>query len=139
MLEEVEDIGEITAQLVYMYFQSFSNLDIIHNLLKAGISFNPVKKESNLGQIFKDQTWVVTGSFDFASRKQWEEILTERGAKISGSVTKNTDCLLAGDGTENGSKMKAAASLGVRIVRERELGKIIKESMDGDYTTVKLF
>ena len=139
MLEEVEDIGEITAQLVYMYFQSFSNLDIIHNLLKAGISFNPVKKESNLGQIFKDQTWVVTGSFDFASRKEWEEILTERGAKISGSVTKNTDCLLAGDGTENGSKMKAATSLGVRVVRERELGKIIKESMDGDYTTVKLF
>ena len=139
MLEEVDDIGEITAQLVYMYFQSFSNLDIIHNLLKAGISFNPVKKESNLGQIFKDQTWVVTGSFDFASRKEWEEILTERGAKISGSVTKNTDCLLAGDGTENGSKMKAATSLGVRIVRERELGKIIKESMDEDYATVKLF
>lgn len=139
MLEEVEDIGEITAQLVYMYFQSFSNLDIIHNLLKAGISFNPVKKESNLGQIFKDQTWVVTGSFDFASRKEWEEILTERGAKISGSVTKNTDCLLAGDGTENGSKMKAATSLGVRVVRERELGKIIKESMDEDYATVKLF
>lgn len=139
MLEEVEDIGEITAQLVYTYFQSFSNLDIIHNLLKAGISFNPVKKESNLGQIFKDQTWVVTGSFDFASRKEWEEILTERGAKISGSVTKNTDCLLAGDGTENGSKMKAATTLGVRIVRERELGKIIKESMDGNYTAVKLF
>ena len=129
-LEEVEDIGSITAELIYVYFQNNENLEIIYDILNRSGVYFVVPEVSDLPQLFKDQTWVVTGSFDFVSRKEWEEILIERGAKISGSVTKNTDCLLAGDGTENGSKMKAAKELGVRIVLERELGKIIKEELD---------
>lgn len=130
-LEEIDDIGSITAELIYLYFQAHANLDLIYKMVEQGLTFvEPFVAESQVEQIFKDQTWVVTGSFDFASRKEWEEILTERGAKISGSVTRNTDCLLAGDGTENGSKMKAAKELGVKIVLERELGKIIKKDLE---------
>jgi DNA ligase (NAD+) len=74
-----------------------------------------------------------------APRQQWENILTERGANITGSVSKNTDTVLAGSGTENGSKLSKAKELGISIVSERELAEMIEEARTHSFETIRFF
>ena len=64
-------------------------------------------------------------------------ILIERGANITSSVSKNTDTVLAGSGTENGSKLSKAKELGIRVVNERELAKMIEEARTHSFETIK--
>lgn len=132
-LKEVVDIGDITASSIFVYFSYSDNREQLNQLLEWCTWSKPQKKT----QWFKDQTWVVTGSFDLSSRQQWENILTERGVNITGSVSKNTDAVLAGSGTENGSKLSKAKELGIRIVNERELAEIIEEARTHSFETIK--
>lgn len=138
MLEEIEDIGSITAELIYIYFQTTDNLSIVHRLLDQGIQFNKIEENEKV-QYFKDQTWVVTGSFDFATRSEWEAILKERGATITGSVSSKTDCILVENSLHESSKMTKARELNVRIVQERELAEMIKEANELGWSKITFF
>ncbi len=138
-LEEVEDIGEITAELIYIYFQSYTNLEILYDILnRSGVYFME-PEENNLTKWFDGQNWALTGSFDFASRKEWETILEERGAKIASSVSKSTTHLLCADGNETGSKMTNAKKLGTTIVFERQLAEAIREAREMDNAEISFF
>lgn len=134
-LKEVVDIGDITASSIFVYFAYSDNREQLNQLLEWCTWSKPQRKTL----WFKDQTWVVTGSFDLSSRQQWENILTERGANITGSVSKNTDYILAGSGTENGSKLSKAKELNIRIVSERELADMIEEARTHSFETIKFF
>lgn len=137
-LEEIDDIGRVTAELIYIYFQTMDNLYIIAELLEVhNIEFNQTVKNDSI-QYFKDQVWVVTGSFNLKTRKQWEELLVNHGAKISGSVSSNTSYLLYANDSEPSKKMEGAMKHGVTVIREDELNELYNKAIaDSKITTIE--
>lgn len=117
----IDDVGPIVAQHILHFFQQDHNRLVISGLLAAGITFEDtsqgIKDESK--QIFTGQTWVITGSLSTGSRSEIKQRLESFGAKVTGSVSKNTDVLLAGD--KAGSKLTKAQQLGVAVMTEDEL------------------
>lgn len=138
-LESIEDIGPLTAELIYLYFQDHNNLDMIHRMVQLGLEFTgePDTVNTRVSNLFRDNIWAITGSFEFADRKTWEKILEERGAKVVSNVTKNTTHLLAGTGTENGSKIKSAKANGIEVITESELIEDITHSIEASRGTAE--
>ena len=132
---DVPDVGHITASVLKIYFSDLFNIEQI-GLITDQLTWIDYQ---DTAQIFSGQTWVVTGGFDLQARRKWEWILSQRGANITGSVSKNTDCILAGSGTENGSKLSKAKELNIRIVSERELADMIEEARTHRFETIKFF
>ncbi|MCF0237630.1 MAG: NAD-dependent DNA ligase LigA [Sphaerochaetaceae bacterium] len=121
-LSAIRNIGPVTASLIVEGFNDPNIRTIIEDLQKAGLSMKEGEKTSdNLAfeQIFKGQSWCVTGTFDnFNPRgKAMEEVVKRGGIEVS-SVSSKTTCLLAGKNA--GSKLKKAQDLGVKIVTEDE-------------------
>ena len=118
-LIEVQDIGPIVARHIVNFFQQEHNLEVIEQLLSAGIKLQVVKslvKDKYSMSEFFGKTLVITGSLPTMSRDEAKEKLLAVGAKVSASVSAKTDYLLAGD--KAGSKLTKAEKLGVRIIDE---------------------
>ena len=118
-LIEVQDIGPIVARHIVNFFQQEHNLEVIEQLLSAGIKVKIVKglvKDKHSMSEFFGKTLVITGSLPTMSRDEAKEKLLAVGAKVSASVSAKTDYLLAGD--KAGSKLTKAEKLGVRIIDE---------------------
>lgn len=126
-LVEVEDIGEITAEAIVQFFSDEHIVDGLDRLLEKGINFVDEKKEKS--SKLKDLTMVVTGTIEGYNRKEIEEQLKLNGAKVTGSVSKNTDILLAGE--KAGSKLEKAETFGVKIYQGRELYEFLQENLRG--------
>ncbi len=121
-LIEVSDIGPIVAKHIVNFFQQQHNLDVIEQLLSAGIKIQPVKQKSfdeQSSSVFVGKTIVITGTLPSLSRGEAKEMLLEAGAKVTGSVSAKTDFLLAGD--KAGSKLSKAEKLGVKVINEVEM------------------
>ena len=118
-LIEVQDIGPIVARHIVNFFQQEHNLEVIEQLISAGINVQVVKDlardEHSMSEFF-GKTLVITGSLPTMSRDEAKEKLLAVGAKVTGSVSTKTDYLLAGD--KAGSKLTKAEKLGVRIIDE---------------------
>lgn len=121
-LLDVEDIGEIIADNILEYFQDEENLKEIDRLFEAGVTIN----ESNIviGEKLKGLTFVLTGTLPNYTRPEMSELIEKNGGKVASSVSKNTSFVLAGE--EAGSKLDKAKSLGVKIINEEEILKMIK-------------
>ena len=117
-LVEVPDIGPIVAQHIVNFFQQQHNLDVIRQLFDAGIEVQAVEAVSDVdtSSRLSGKTFVITGTLPTLSRDQAKEKLLAAGAKVSGSVSKNTDYLLAGE--KAGSKLTKAEQLGVEVIDE---------------------
>ncbi len=118
-LIEVQDIGPVVAQHIVHFFQQAHNLDVINQLLDAGIEIQNVKQsESEVLEktAFSGKTIVITGTLPNLSRDEAKDKLLAAGAKVSGSVSAKTDYLLAGD--KAGSKLTRAEKLGVQVIDE---------------------
>jgi DNA ligase (NAD+) len=127
-LSAIHGIGEVTANLIIDGLNSEETRILIEDLRKAGLRMQDEKDEGPvLEQIFKGQSWCVTGSFEnFNPRsKAMDEIKRRGGTEVSG-VSRKTSCLLAGSGA--GSKMEKAREFGVRIVTEEEFLRMIGSS-----------
>lgn len=123
-LVEVHDIGDIVAKCVYEFFREEKVLNTIEELLKLGV--NPKYEEQEITEsLFKGKTVVVTGSLEDYTRISIKEKFESLGAKVSGSVSKKTDYVLAGE--EAGSKLKKAEELGIKIISEKEFKMMIGE------------
>ena len=122
-LLEVEDIGEIIADNILEYFQDEENLKEINRLFEAGVVIN----ESNIviGEKLKGLTFVLTGTLPNYTRPEMSEIIEKNGGKVASSVSKNTSFVLAGE--EAGSKLDKAKVLGVKIINENEMLKMLEE------------
>ncbi len=122
-LLEVEDIGEIIADNILEYFQDEENLKEIERLFEAGVVIN----ESNIviGEKLKGLTFVLTGTLPNYTRPEMSEIIEKNGGKVASSVSKNTSFVLAGE--EAGSKLDKAKTLGVKIINENEMLKMLEE------------
>ena len=118
-LIEVEDVGAIVAQHVAHFFAQPHNLEVIDKLLVAGVTWPAIEAPSEDEQPLKGQTWVLTGTLSQMSRTDAKAQLEARGAKVSGSVSKKTDCVVAGEAA--GSKLTKANELGVKVLDEAGL------------------
>ena len=119
----IPDIGEITASAIVEFFREQRVLELCEKLRAAGLSFNAVKeKKSN---IFEGQTFVLTGTLPTMTRDQASELIKERGGKVSGSVSKKTSYVLAGE--EAGSKLTKAKELQINIIDEEAFLRMIGE------------
>ena len=122
-LLDVEDIGDVIADNILEYFQDEENLKEIDRLFSAGITIN----ESNLviGEKLKGLTFVLTGTLPNYTRPEMSEIIEKNGGKVASSVSKNTSFVLAGE--EAGSKLDKAKSLGVKVISEEEMLKMLED------------
>ena len=116
-LTAVEDIGAITAQSLIQWFQSPQSRHLIQSLGEAGVSFQST--EAAVGDALAGKTFVLTGTLTRFSRSEAKKLLEAQGAKVSGSVSKKTSYVVAGEAA--GSKLTKAQELGVPVLSEEEL------------------
>ena len=116
-LEKVEDIGPIVAKHISVFFKNKDNLSLIKKLKNAGIQW-PVVDVSVGVRPLQGQTFVLTGTLEAMPRNEAKAKLLGLGAKVAGSVSTNTDFVVAGSGA--GSKLTQAEDLGVKVIDEGE-------------------
>ena len=121
-LIEIPEIGEIMAQSIVEFFKNSENLNIIDRCLAAGLVFKKVSEVK--ASIISGKTFVFTGSLEI-NRSEAKKIVESFGAKTSGSVSKNTDFVVAGPGA--GSKLVKAKELEVEILNELEFQDLINK------------
>jgi DNA ligase (NAD+) len=124
-LEKVPDVGPIVAQHVVAFFELQHNQEVIAELLTAGVQWPDVEAMSSVDQALSAKVFVLTGTLSLMGRDQAKEILRSLGAKVTSSVSKKTDYLVAGE--ESGSKLKKALSLGVTVLSEEDFLALIKD------------
>ncbi|MGF1691161.1 NAD-dependent DNA ligase LigA [Photobacterium kagoshimensis] len=119
-LIEVSDVGDIVAEHIYNFFREQHNTDVIDDLLQVGIEWPAIDKpEEGVERPLEGKTVVLTGSLSQLGRSEAKELLQSMGAKVTGSVSKKTDLLVAGEAA--GSKLAKAQELGIEIWDEQAL------------------
>jgi DNA ligase (NAD+) len=121
-LVEVEGIGDIVAYSVHEFFRQPRNLKVIDKLRKAGVRTADERRETKTGPL-TGKTFVLTGGLEKMSREEATAAIEEAGGKVTSSVSKKTDYVVAG--ANPGSKYDKAVSLGVTILAEKELMKLL--------------
>lgn len=124
-LIEVDDVGPVVADYIRQFFDRAENLETVNRLLAAGVSW-PAVERADADAMLSGQTWVVTGKLESLTREAAAAQLQRLGAKVASSVSAKTDTLVAGPGA--GSKLKKAEQLGITIIDEAELLRLIQEA-----------
>ena len=122
-LSLIGDIGAVMAQSVVDFFSNPHTKEFVEKLKNAGVNMQYLEEQST-DLRFDGKTFVLTGTLEKYDRKQASEIIEKFGGKVSGSVSKKTDYVLAGE--QAGSKLDKAKSLGVAILTEAEFEDMIK-------------
>ncbi|MCW8890435.1 MAG: NAD-dependent DNA ligase LigA [Sedimenticola sp.] len=123
-LQLVPDVGPIVAEHVVAFFRQSHNLEVIQSLLDAGIHWPPIEIPDAASQTLTGKVFVITGTLS-EPREAIKQRLVLRGAKVTGSVSKKTDYLVAGE--EAGSKRTKAEALGITILNEAELNALLEQ------------
>lgn len=118
-LQGVEGIGPRTAESVYRYFQHEESLAIVRRLREAGVTSAAPPRQREDVAFFSGKTFVLTGTLATMSREDAKERILRAGGKVAGSVSKNTDYVVAGAAA--GSKLEKAEKLGVPVIDEDTL------------------
>lgn len=122
-LIEVNDIGDISATAIINYFKNPDNQAMIQRFKEYGVNMKIVEAADS-DERFAGKTFVVTGTLPSLSRKEASALIEKHGGKVSGSVSKKTDYLLAGENA--GSKLTKAQSLGINVISEETLLEMVK-------------
>ena len=121
-LTAIPDIGAITAQSLLDWFQNPQSLHLIETLRTAGVSFQST--EAPVGEALAGRTFVLTGTLEHLGRKEATERIEAQGGKVSSSVSKKTSYVVAGEAA--GSKLQKAAELGIPVLTEEELLRMLE-------------
>ncbi len=121
-LEAVRDIGPVVARHIVHFFQQPHNRKVIDKLLAAGIHWPAVKKEQH--QPLAGRTYVLTGTLAGMTREEARQRLEVLGATVAGSVSKKTSAVIAGE--KAGSKLAKAEALGVAVLDEADLMRLLR-------------
>ncbi|MGD9909468.1 MAG: NAD-dependent DNA ligase LigA [Candidatus Izemoplasmatales bacterium] len=121
----LSDVGEAIATSVYQYFQNEENIQMVQELKLLGCNMSYLSTKVDRETVFTNKTVVLTGTLDEYSRGNATLIIENLGGKVSSSVSKNTDFILAGH--DAGSKLEKGLSLGIKIITEEEFKNIIEE------------
>jgi len=123
-LESIREVGPVTAHSIARFFAEGGAKKILEKLRNAGVRFDLV--EAAKGEMpFTNKTVVITGTLEKYERSQAESLIRSLGGRPSGSVSKKTDFLVAGESP--GSKLAKAKSLGVKIIQEKEFLGLLRE------------
>ena len=122
-LIEVNDIGDISAMAIINYFKNPDNQAVVQRLKEYGVNMNIIEAQDG-DERFDGKTFVITGTLPTLSRKAASELIEKHGGKVSGSVSKKTDYLLAGENA--GSKLTKAQNLGINVISEETLLEMVK-------------
>lgn len=122
-LQHIPDVGEKVSQSIYDFFHDEKALEQIEKLRQAGLNFTQPEKEKS-GNVLEGKTLVFTGELKTMTRDQAERLAKQYGGKASGSVSKKTAYVVAGEAA--GSKLKKAQELGVPVISEEEFLKLIQ-------------
>lgn len=120
----VQDVGDVIADNVFRYFADGDNLAELKRLEQAGVIAGYA--DATVGDLFKGEKIVLTGTLSKYKRSEAQKIIESLGGEVSGSVSKNTTMVLAGE--EAGSKLDKARALGIRIIDENEFDEMIKNN-----------
>ena len=121
-LTSLGDIGQVTAEAIHSFFRNEYSLSVVNKLLESGIEIETVEDKGDLP--LNGESWVVTGTLATMGRDEATEKLQALGARVSGSVSAKTTCLLAGE--KAGSKLAKAESLGVKVMNETDFIEYLK-------------
>lgn len=124
-LQAVSDVGPIVAEHIHGFLTQAHNLELIEDLVTHGVTWEPLSVQA-ASTALAGKTFVLTGTLSDMSRDEAKQRLQALGAKVSGSVSKKTDYVVAGDSP--GGKLAKAESLGVAILDEAALMNLIEES-----------
>ncbi len=116
-LQEVNDVGPSVSASIREFFDEPSNVELVKRLEKYGLTFKGVKKVR--GTALTGKTFVLTGTLPNFSRDAAKKMIEDAGGKVSGSVSKKTDYVVAGD--DAGSKLDKARELGVKVIDEEKM------------------
>ena len=117
----IDDIGEKMAESLVYYFSQPETKTLIQRMKDAGV--NMQAEETTVGDKLQGKTFVLTGTLPTLKRSEAQKIIEDNGGKVSGSVSKKTDFVVAGE--EAGSKLEKANALGVSVISEEELLNMI--------------
>lgn len=123
-LDDIPDIGLSVAESVYQWFRDEKNIALIERLRNYGVKLD-IEESSTaiLDENFVNKTFVLTGKLENFTRDEAAKIIEDRGGKVSSSVSKNTSFVVAG--SDAGSKLTKAESLGVKVLSEEEFREMI--------------
>ena len=121
---DIENFGEVTAEYVVDFFSHTQNIELCTRLAEAGVL--TVDNSAPAGELFAGSTFVITGILPTMSRDEASALIKQNGGKVSGSVSKKTSFVLAGEAA--GSKLTKAQELGIKIISEEELFEMINKA-----------
>lgn len=130
-LTAIEDVGEQIAENIVAYFADIRNLEIITRLQAAGVQMSSEQLADErlaVPQVLEGKTIVISGTFSEHSRDEYKQMIEDYGGKNSGSVSKKTDFILAGENM-GPAKLEKAQSLGVQVISEQEFLEMIKQEI----------
>lgn len=125
-LQQVPDVGPIVADHVATFFQQPHNLEVIEALIAAGVHWQEQEAIDRDALPLAGKTYVITGTLNHMTRDEAKQYLLDLGAKVSGSVSKKSDAVIAGE--KAGSKLTKAESLGVPVLDEVAFIDLLKEN-----------
>lgn len=124
-LDDIPEIGLAVAESVYYWMREPSNIDLVTRLREAGVKMEmDAASTAALDERFVGKTFVLTGKLENYTRDEAAKLIEERGGRVSSSVSKNTDYVVAG--SDAGSKLTKAESLGVSVLDEIEFSEMLK-------------
>lgn len=129
-LLNVADVGPVVAKSIMQFFADPLNVELVEQLLAAGIHWPEVQKTPQTDLVFFGKSLVITGTLPTLSRDQATELIEKNGGKAAGSVSKKTSFLLAGE--EAGSKLTKAKELGITILTEEEFLALCSINIETD-------
>lgn len=122
-LKKTPDVGDITAEWIFDFFQAEHNLEVIDKLLNAGVQLETLVAPTR--QPLNGESWVVTGTLASMGRDEATQKLQALGARVSGSVSSKTKCVVAGE--KAGSKLEKAEKLGIQVMNEQQFLAMLRE------------
>ena len=126
LLQQVDDIGPTVAKSICEYFSDEKNKKQIESLINQGVAWDAIQSfDLNVNTKLNELTFVLTGTLKSLKREEAKTLIQKNGGKVTGSVSKNTSYVVAGD--EAGSKLNNAIALNIKVINEDELIKLIKE------------
>lgn len=122
-LKKTPDVGDITAEWIVDFFQAQHNIEVVERLLDAGLTWDAPTAPTR--QPLNGESWVLTGTLQQFTRDQATQMLQALGARVSGSVSSKTKCVVAGE--KAGSKLEKAEKLGIQVISESEFLTLMAE------------
>jgi DNA ligase (NAD+) len=129
-LMQVSDVGPVVAQCLRQFFDEPHNLEVIEQLRASGVVWSEGEALPIAGSAVAGKVFVLTGTLPSLTREAAKELIEASGGKVSGSVSKKTDFVVAG--AEAGSKLEKAQALGVAVIDETQLLDLLQQNIKGE-------